>query len=732
MSTKGYLSLLCRYVRHIYKSENFSVINAVFLDFHNDSNQQNINNEIEDFNIKKGERLTIVGSIPNEAFYNKCKFIAIGIWKTNSKYGNQLKLERINFLKPNNKSEITGFLTSGIIKGIGPVIAENIINAFGDKVFDIFDNNPELLLSVKGIGKNLKEKIISSWQSQKEYIRIISTLYSYGITVFTAKKIYKIYGQDTLEIINKNPYILTELRGISFTKADNIAQKIGISLYDNKRITAGILYIMQQTCYVEGNVYLPLDELLKRGEELLNIDIEDIEDNFENIEQLYIVNDKVYLKDLYHKEKYLNNIILKLGSIKVIFPENIIQYILTNNVLSSEQKEAIKKSLSTRCAVITGLPGVGKTFSIKTIVNTLEFFNKNFVLCAPTGKAAKRLSESTGREAKTIHRLLEAKILDGNVFFQKNENNPIKVDYIIVDEASMLDINLAFALFKACSDKTNVILVGDPNQLPSIGPGKLLMDIVDRYMCPVSKLEKIHRQASDSDIIRFAHAIYRGESVLFETGKDISFLEEESIENIISNIIEFINNYNIEHINDIQILSPMRRGPIGTNELNRILRNFMRKKIINELKLIHEDFEDYIDIDENLYGFALGDKVIQIENNYDKDVYNGEIGYVSAIDSEYGNVYVSFDGNKTIHYSDYEIDQIDFAYALTVHKFQGSESPVIIIPIVMQHYIMLYRNLIYTAVTRAKRKLILIGSRKAIDLAIQNNKSIQRYTTLGY
>jgi len=670
----------------------------------------------------EGKMITIVGTFPDNIFYNGARYLFSGRWES-SRYGYQLRAKGLSPIEPEKESEILRFLSSGIIRGIGPVTASRLVEHFGRKTLDVLDNNPQAILEVKGIGGKTAGKIIASWKEQRETARLLTVLCSYGLTVLASKKALMRFGTDALGLVRENPYILTEIRGVGFLRADAIAEQIGFKKDDPRRITAGIFYCMEEATWREGHLYLPREELTERATALLNLPAGLVEKNMPEGGGLTYTRDRVYLTRIRNAETYLSRKFSTMAyEASLIDRERVLDLLHREQTLTSEQTKAVYQSLLKRLSAITGLPGTGKTYSIRVIIRILDALNIPYALCAPTGKAAKRISELAGHEATTIHRLLESKWKDGMTVFSRNEENPLSVGCVIVDELSMVDVLLMEALFRAVQGNTCMILVGDYNQLPPVGPGRVLKDIVENTLCTVNNLTQIQRQAEHSAIIKVAHAVHNGEPVGRLTAHDFVFISEEEPDGIRNRIVEIVRDQLYAPAEDTQVLSPMKKGSAGTYELNLELKKVARDFYIRKLGLV--------DNGSVLGNFSIGDKVIQMENNYDKDVFNGETGYVTAIDMEERTVQVLFDG-KPVTYEDYELDQLGLAYALTVHKYQGSEAPCIIMPVTRQHYIMLYRNLLYTAVTRARTRLVLVGSETALSIAVRNERQVLRYSGLG-
>ena len=666
-----------------------------------------------------------------------------GYWDKHTKYGEQFKILSYETIIPATVAGIENYLGSGMIKGIGPVMAKKLVTKFGNDTLAIIENNIELLHKVSGIGKKRIEMIKKAWEEQKDIRDIMVFLQGNGVSPAYAIKIYKQYGSNSVKVVKENPYRLAmDIFGIGFIIADRIAEKLGIPKDSQIRVEAGIIYLLHELSD-EGHVYYPLKPLIRKCSDSLAVDTSIISAalNAIEIEKKIIIecselsNDENgdYEKNIYLTKFHLSEcgVSSKLKDLYA-FPKqlrliNIEQAIdWVQKVLkigfSNQQIEAIRNSINNKVMVITGGPGTGKTTIINAIVKIYQRIGQKVLLSAPTGRAAKKMTEATGYEAKTIHRLLEYS--PGTGVFKKNESNTLDSDLIIIDEASMVDIILMYHFLKAVSFKATLILVGDVDQLPSVGAGNVLRDIIDSKYIPVVRLGEIFRQSRSSMIIVNAHRINKGAMPLFRGGND--FLHdfyfftvekpEKTLEKIIYLCKEGIpSRFRYNPLDDIQILCPMHKGIAGVSNLNTELQ-----KMFNPIG------------DEIIKGnriFRVNDKVLQMRNNYDKDVYNGDIGRVKEIEKETQKLRIDFDG-KIVSYEYDELDEIVLAYAISVHKSQGSEYPVVIMPILTQHYMLLQRNLLYTGITRGKKLVILVGTKRALAIAINNNKPHMRYTML--
>lgn len=647
-----------------------------------------------------------------------------GEFETHSKFGQQFKVESYIIVLPTTTDGITKYLGSGIIKGIGISTAEKIVNVFQGDTLDIMDNNIERLLEVDGIGRKKLEQIKKSWEEQKAVKDVMLYLQSFDISPSYAMKIINTYGNSAIKVVKENPYRLTyDVIGIGFHKADKIAMSVGFAKDHPFRIKAGIIYLLNDAAN-DGHVFLPLSELSQKCAELMSYDISDSYDLMRDLESegtLINSENNIYLAYYYHAERFIEYKISDMlkTSCKLSQAQlNTIQ--LKTDYYSEEQLEAIQNSLLNKILILTGGPGTGKTTALKGIIDANKQLGKKIMLAAPTGRAAKRMSEVIGMEAKTIHRLLEFTPQDS--YFAKNEDDPLNADLVVVDEMSMIDTLLMYHLLRAVESETTLVLVGDVDQLPSVGCGNILHDLIQSELIPTSMLTKIFRQAERSKIIVNAHKINKGlfPDISIEENTDFFFIQESETQKIPELILELCSKrlpekYGYDPLRDIQVLSPMYRGETGVDNLNSL-----QQSILNQSKNHLSKGNKF---------FILGDKIIQLRNNYDKDIYNGDIGLITKIDNSDEKLEVDFNG-KIVGYEYSELDDIALAYAITVHKSQGSEYPCVIMPITTSHYIMLQRNLLYTAVTRASQMLVLVGSKQALTMAIKNKKAKSRFTSL--
>jgi len=686
--------------------------------------------------------VTIVGSLmsptPGEMLRVK------GNWLDHPRFGRQFKVITHRPVLPATASGIKKYLGSGLIKGIGPVMASRIVKEFGDQTLDVIEKRPETLMKIGGIGPKRIEMIERAWKEQKEIREVMIFLQENGVSPAYATKIFKRYGWDSIAVVSKNPYRLaTDIFGIGFLTADKIARKMGFEKSAPVRAEAGVLYVLNQLAE-EGHVYYPYESLMEKCKETLEVDgdvvaqgigtmafegrivIEDLNQGFE----AFRPNQKaVYLKHFHVSETgiahHLSRLLASPRRIRKVDVDKAIMWVQgkINLKLAPKQAEAVKKAVSEKTMVITGGPGTGKTTIINAVIRIYRELGAKILLAAPTGRAAKRMSEATGYPARTIHRMLEFSPHKGG--FQRDQDHPLEVDVLILDETSMIDAVLMYHLLKAVPSKASVIMVGDVNQLPSVGAGSVLKDIIRSKAVPVVKLTDIFRQAGASRIVVNAHRINGGLLPELSSGRtsleDFYFIEQEDAEQALKIVLELVceripRRFQLDPLEDIQVLSPMHKGTLGTDNLNRELQAALNP---SKKAMARGD-----------RAFRLKDKVMQIRNNYEKEVFNGDIGRITAIDLENQELTVTFDG-MPVPYDASELDEIMQAYAISVHKSQGSEYPAVIIPVLGQHYLLLQRNLIYTAVTRAKKLVVMVGSKKALATGIKNDKIMRRYTYLA-
>jgi exodeoxyribonuclease V alpha subunit len=684
----------------------------------------------------KGKRdlVTVIGSA---ACVTAGEFIECrGSWINNKEHGIQFKAQHLQVIPPTTLEGIEKYLGSGLIKGIGPHFAKALIKAFGENVFTIIENEAHRLTELTGIGTKRKNTILTAWAEQKVVRNIMVFLQSHGIGTARAVRIYKVYGDNAIDIIRDNPYRLAlDIIGVGFKTADSLAMRLGIDRNSIKRAQAGVRHVLQEFA-AKGHCAAAQEKLVKASVTLLEITEEIIMHAIASeIKTENLILDKIdgenclFLAALYQAECLSAKNIARLKNGKppwvIIDHEKALTWIeeRTHIVLSPSQRSAITLALKEKVTIITGGPGVGKTTIINSILKIVHAKNIKVSLCAPTGRAAKRLTEATGLAAKTIHRLLE---YDPRTHaFKHNQHNPLLTDMVIIDEASMIDIVLWYNMVKAIPNHASLLVVGDIDQLPSVGPGAVLADMINSKAIAVVKLTEIFRQAANSQIIVNAHRINQGQFPLQNaapaTLSDFYFIKAETPEAIQEKLLHVVTekiskSFHFDPKCDIQILTPMNRGGLGSHALNSLLQAKLNPN--SEPKV-------------SRFGstFTPGDKVIQNVNNYDKDVFNGDIGVITNIDLEESEVKINFDGHLVI-YNFNELDEIALAYATSIHKSQGSEYPVVIIPISTQHYMLLARNLLYTAVTRGKKLVIIIGQTKALAIAINNASAGARVTNL--
>ena len=683
----------------------------------------------------KGERelITLIGHAPVVSPGEYAS--ASGNWVTDREHGRQFRAVFVKIYPPTTLTGIERYLGSGMVKGIGPVYAGKLVKAFGAAVFDVIEQSPERLREIPGIGEVRARKITSGWADQKVIRSIMVFLHAHGVSTSRAVRIFKTYGQGAIEIVQENPYRLAQdIRGIGFLSADTIAQKIGIAKDSPLRAQAGISYALTEASG-QGHCGLPYADLVPLAVKLLDIAESIIETAIaQEVADEVLLPDTVegqacvFLAPLYYAEQSIAAQIQRLDAGGTTLPafeaDKAIPWVeqKLSIQLADSQKEAIRLALSSKLLVITGGPGVGKTTLVKSILTIMTVKGVKPLLCAPTGRAAKRLSESTGLEAKTIHRLLEINPINGQ--FKRNADNPLECDLLVADECSMIDVPLANQLLKAVATRTAVILVGDVDQLPSVGPGQFLTDLIDSGVVPVIRLTEVFRQAATSRIVRSAHQINRGVfPSLPEKGEasDFYLVAAEEPEVIAQTVVDLVQTrlprkFEVDSIRDIQVLCPMNRGITGARGINQALQ-----------AVLNPPGEHSVEKFGNR--FSVGDKVMQIENNYDRDVFNGDIGFVTGVDQDEEELAVAFDG-RVVSYPFGELDELVLCYATTIHKSQGSEYPVVVIPISTQHYMMLKRNLIYTGITRGKRLVVLVGQKRALAMAVKGKQVERRWSKL--
>ena len=695
-----------------------------------------------------GEEYILVGTFPYISEGERIE--ATGRMVEHSIYGEQLAVESYEIKAPEDTLAIERYLGSGAIKGIGAALAKRIVKKFKADTFRIMEEEPERLAEIKGVSERMAMEISSQVEEKRDMRQAMVFLQQYGISMNLAVKIYQHYGPGMYSVIQENPYQLADdIQGVGFKIADEIAAKVGIFTDSDYRIRSGLFYALLQATG-NGHTYLPEEELFANASALLNVEPEHMEKHLVDLqmEKKLVVKEKDGKRIVYPAQFYY----MELNTARMLHDLNLHSKIDEDDVkkrlkkiteaekieLDELQEQAVLEAVSNGLLIITGGPGTGKTTTINTIIHYFEQEDMDILLAAPTGRAAKRMTEATGYEAKTIHRLLEltgAPTVDqknnGNsgenrlegMHFERNEENPLDADVIIIDEMSMVDISLMHSLLRAVNVGTRLILVGDVDQLPSVGAGNVLRDIIDSGQVPVVRLNRIFRQAQGSRIIMNAHRINKGEGIDMRGGKDADFFfaPKESNQDVVNTIVQYCKTnlpryYHVDPLQDIQVLTPMQRGECGAINLNQVLQEAMNPSKI----FLRRGGTQY----------RLNDKVMQIRNDYEKEVFNGDIGTITKVDMEERELTVLFETREVV-YDVTELDELMLAYAVTIHKSQGSEYPIVVMPFTMSHFVMLQRNLLYTGVTRAKKILVLVGEKKAIYYAIRNETTTRRNTCLA-
>jgi exodeoxyribonuclease V alpha subunit len=652
-----------------------------------------------------------------------------GTWEHNKKFGRQFKVDSYLTVRPTTKHGIEKYLASGLVEGIGPAMAERIVAHFGDKTLDVLEQTPQRLTEVEGIGPVRAARIDAAWAEQRAIKDVMIFLGEFGVTPAYAVRIFKRYGDKTIATVRSNPYQLAlDIAGIGFKKADAIALRLGLDRRAPARVEAGALHALMEGSS-DGHVYLPAPELAGRAAELLGVEAQLVDDAITTLIASRHVRrdgDAIYLTPLYDAELEAAQALLHFGP--DTFEADVDQVIAAFEqdigiTLGDAQRDAVHAARTNRLLVITGGPGTGKTTLLRAILRLYETQRLQISLAAPTGRAAKRMHETTGIEAKTIHRLLEFAPEDNA--FVRNDDNPLETDVLIVDEASMLDVALLADLMRAVPRHARVVFVGDVDQLPSVGPGNVLGDIIDSGRATVVRLEQIFRQASASRIVTNAHRIIHGEPPDIRPAKDelsdFYFIRRERPDDVLDAIDKVIaeripKRFGLDPVDDVQVLTPMHRGPLGGAAINRRLQALLNPR--------GAPFE------RGQTTYRVGDKVMQTKNDYELGVFNGDLGRIASVDEEEGTVDVVYDGRR-VRYERRTMDALVLAYACTIHKSQGSEYPAVVLPVSTQHYVMLHRNLLYTGVTRGKRLVVLVGSERALRLAVDNRRELRRYSGLA-
>lgn len=678
----------------------------------------------------ESEIVTVVGNFPPLS-PGECLKIT-GHWENNLKFGQQFQMESFSLSLPDSRHGIEKFLASGLIRGIGPVLARRIVEKFGAKTAEILNNSPEKLQEVEGIGQKKLAEILKSWEEHRDIRDLIIFLQEHNISTTMAYKIYRTYGQASFEVLRRQPYQLClDIWGIGFKTADQIALKLGLPPDSPERVKAFILYLMEKDTE-EGHVFSTEEEIVRRCQTELEVDEEKVkeavrvlEENNQLIKERIDDSSFLYLPFFYRVEEEVARMIISLSRGRCPLPEFDLKKTIDEVekelglVFSEQQKRAIESCFQKKILIITGGPGTGKTTIIRAIVEIFEKWQKKILLAAPTGRAAKRLSETTAREARTIHRLLEYQPQENR--FKRGPNYPLKAQALVVDEFSMVDLPLMYHLLRALMPETRLILVGDKDQLPSVGPGNLLRDLIASGVVEVIKLTEIFRQARESLIVVNAHRVNEGQGLVYPARKDPTadfyFIHQEDEEKVFQLIVR-LSRVNVPRrlglsplSTQIQVISPMYRGLVGVDRLNQELQ-----KALNPQPVV---------LRAGQKEFRLGDKVMQIRNDYEKEVFNGDLGTVVQIDPEKFRLLVDFDGRLILYEKDELVDLV-LAYAISVHKSQGNEYQAVVMPLLPQHYIMLQRNLFYTALTRARKLCVIIGSYRALHMAIKNDRPVKR------
>ena len=673
-----------------------------------------------------------------------------GRWVNNPRFGRQLEFSHLEEMLPVTSEGIRLYLASGLIKGVGESLAGRIVDAFGADTIRILDEEPDRLLAVHGVGKKGLQRIKESWAAHRGIRDLMLFLQPHGITPAYAVRIYRAYGADALQVVRENPYRLAmDIHGIGFVTADAAARKLGFTDLHPLRVQAGILYLLQKASD-DGHVYLPQNELEEAACAQLGVDEQLVRDALNALEEDgRIVREEpeeagtpapgdealrdegpgVYLRRFHHYESkiafYLRRLLHAPKSVRFPDADALVEKITSALpiTLAPEQLEAVRTAARSKVMVLTGGPGTGKTTIINAIINLFAEVRAKILLAAPTGRAAKRMSETTRREARTIHRLLEYSPKEDG--FARNEDTPLACALLVVDEASMMDVQLFYHLLKAVPLGATVILVGDVHQLPSVGPGNVLSDIIASRAVPVAELTEIFRQSAESEIICNAHLINKGEVPSLESSKDrlsdFYFIRQSPPEKAAGMIVDLVRNhiprrFGLDPVDDIQVLTPMIKGEVGAAAMNHRLQEALNP--------------NGLEVRKGERSFRLHDKVMQIRNNYDKDVFNGDMGRISHMSPSDRTLSVDFDG-RVVPYDFDDLDELSPAYAISIHKSQGSEYPAVVIPLMMQHYVLLQRNLVYTGVTRGKRLVVLVGESRALHMAVKNNKTRKRHTRLA-
>lgn len=678
-----------------------------------------------------GQEVTAVGNLLGVRVGEQLRLT--GRWIDDRKYGRQFQVEAYITVKPSTLKGIEKYLASGMVEGIGPAMAKRLVQHFGQDTLDVIEKHHERLTEVEGIGPVRASRIRDAWAEQAEVKEVMIFLQSHGVSPAYAVRIYKRYGKRALGLVRENPYRLAlEVFGIGFKKADQVARSLGFQVASPERAEAGTLHVLFETAE-EGHVFVPRGELLRRATEILHIDPVLVESAIEKLARdgrVKIEDEDVYMVGLWQAETAAADTLRELlrsgpRAVPGDPDRHLAEFEKKERIeLAPEQRSAVGAAMKQRLVVVTGGPGTGKTTIVNAIIHVLEKHKRKVLLCAPTGRAAKRLSETTGAEAKTIHRLLE---YDPKArAFCRTPDNPLDVDTLIVDEVSMVDILLFANLLGALPPRACLVLVGDVDQLPSVGPGKVLEEVIASERADVIELRQIFRQAEQSLIVVNAHRINEGALPHLEHDRnqkqDFYLIERNEPPRVLDTIDEVVKNripksFALDAVDDVQVLTPMHKGPLGAVNLNNRLQALLNPEAGPFLK-------------RGPYTFRRGDKIMQTKNDYELNVFNGDVGRVVAVDPEDKKLTARFD-DRLVVYGPKELEQLTLAYACSIHKSQGSEYPAVVIPVSTQHYVMLHRNLFYTAVTRGRKLVVLVGSKRALQMAVENERHSERYSRLA-
>ena len=678
----------------------------------------------------KADLVTVVGTMPGIQPGERLHLR--GRWINHPVHGYQFRAESYSSQLPASANAVRRYLASSLVKGIGPVLAGRLVDCFGDETLRVIDEQPERLSEAPGVGPRRVESIKRAWEEQQEIRGVMLFLQGHGVSAAYATRIYKTYGQDAVGVVQENPYRLAQdVRGIGFITADKIARQMGIDEHSPQRAQAALEHLLLEQAD-EGHVFIPDADLVRMcqqrydiPEELLTAAVGDLR----KAGRIVLDGEAVFLRGLYLAERSVADSIRALmagpGQRREFDAAAAVDWASHRMgvELTGEQREAVHEAVSQKVFVLTGGPGTGKTTILRAVIALLETLGQRVALAAPTGRAAKRLGEATGREAQTLHRLLEFKPGEGR--YGRNAGRPLDADAVVVDETSMLDIVLCHHLLQAVPRHASVLFVGDANQLPSVGPGKFLGDVLESGVVPSVRLERIFRQGERSGIIEAAHRVNRGHmpsNASSDSLRDFYFVEAEDPEAAANAVVRICAEriparFGLRPVRDVQVLCPMNRGAVGVHQLNDRLREALNPAGAEVTRFGRT--------------FRVGDRVLQTVNNYDKDVFNGDLGWVTGVDHVAGRIAVSFD-DVGVDYDFSELDELQPSFAMTVHRAQGSEFPAVVVPVLTQHYPMLQRNLLYTAITRGRRLVVVVGSRRALAMAVHNDRPGERNTMLGF